>query len=99
MGSAYAPGTAIPGASTVYGFFCTAGGGRCNGLNVNHFATRATSYGDPLWQGPNEQAVFMSWYGRRYADLPHVERRLAPLLQDNGNPGGAAGSELLGCVW
>ena len=89
----------IPGASNIFGFFCTVGGGRCNGLDVNHFYTRATSYGDPLWQGPNHQAVFMSCTGAGTPIYRTWNAGSPRYYKITSNPGGAAGTELLGCVW
>lgn len=99
VGAAYAPGTAIPGASNIYGFFCTVGGGRCNGLDVNHFYSRATSYPDPLWQGPTNEAVFMSCTGAGTPIYRTWNAGSPRFYKITSNPGGAAGVELLGCVW
>jgi hypothetical protein len=99
VGAAYAPNTPIPGASPINGFFCTAGNGKCNGLDVNHFYSRITSYSDPLWIGPNLIAVFMTCNGAGTPIYRTWNAGDPKYYKITSNPGGAAGVELLGCVW
>jgi beta-lactam-binding protein with PASTA domain len=102
VGSAYpanTPSPPFPEPQNINGFFCTAGGGRCNGLNTNHFYSRATSYGDPQWHGPNPIAIFVACHfgGRPIYRTWNAGSPTYYKITDT--PGGAAGVELLGCVW
>ncbi|WP_344081633.1 PASTA domain-containing protein [Luedemannella helvata] len=109
VGQGYAAGTAIPGASFVNGYFCTIGGGRCGGLDVNHFASRFNapySLNGTAWEGPTGLAVFMAscpagsvqiyrtWRGAGTAASPRVYS-----ISSDPNANGAADREALGCVW
>jgi beta-lactam-binding protein with PASTA domain len=99
VGMAYPAGTPIPEPQNINGFFCTAGGGRCEGLNTNHFYTRATSYGNGLFAGPSPAAAFIAC---RFGGRPIYRTWNAGsprLYKITDNPAGAAGVEALGCVW
>jgi hypothetical protein len=103
VGTAYLANTQIPAPRFINGFFCTAGNKRCNGLDVNHFYTAATSYGDPLWNGPNPIATFMNCglglghpiYRTWNAGSP----RFYKITGDQAAALRADGYEQLGCVW
>jgi hypothetical protein len=99
LGQGYAEGTGIPDAASIFGFYCTAGGTKCNGLPTNHFYTRdTTAYQD--WNGPNEIAVFMSSCPAGSNPIYRTWTAGTPRYYDLvvGGPGGSP-NELLGCLW
>lgn len=103
VGGAYRAGEDIPGGRGINGFFCTAGGGRCNGLDVNHFYSRVTSYADPHWQGPSPAATFMDCGTAGTKQIFRVWKDAGGVrlygITDNPGAWGAQDQEMLGCVW
>ena len=102
VGLGYKVGEDVPGAQVINGFTCTAGGGKCNGLDVNHFYTRGGSYKDP-WAGPTPAATFLPCPTAGTTQIYRVWRdvgatRLYGITSDPAS-WGAEDQELLGCVW
>ena len=103
VGAGYKVGATIPGGKPVNGFFCTVGGGRCRGMDTNHFYSLLGAFGEQYWQGPDATATFMDC---GVGGTTHVYRvwkdvgaqRLYSITSDPAS-WGAEDNELLGCVW
>ncbi|KLL11325.1 hypothetical protein FrCorBMG51_11945 [Protofrankia coriariae] len=108
IGRAYAPPGSenLPGARNINGFYCTAGKGRCNGLDVNHFYSYSQigSYSPAdsgPWNGPNLIARFMPCgLGRGERPVWRTWTAGTPRYYNltTTQPAGST-NELLGCVW
>jgi beta-lactam-binding protein with PASTA domain len=100
VGGAYPPGEKISHPSAVNGFSCTSGGGKCNGLDTNHFYSHmGTAY--PGFVGPTSVANFMT------CDVQGT-KPIYRLWRDRGDKrfygigdstAGWEGNEKLECVW
>ncbi len=103
VGYGYKVGEAIPTPQLINGFFCTAGGNKCNGMANNHFYSHQVSYADPYWQGPTQMATFMDCSVPGTLHLYRVwkdvgaERHYSITSDPAG--WGAEDNESLGCVW
>jgi hypothetical protein len=102
VGRGYKVGADIPAPQAINGFYCTVGGGRCEGLDVNHFYSHVGSYPTQYWNGPTATATFMNCSAggtqvfRVWKDVGGSR-----LYSITSSPAswGAQGSESLGCVW
>ncbi|MFC4533084.1 PASTA domain-containing protein [Sphaerisporangium dianthi] len=105
LGTAYPPGTAIPGGRLVYHYTCSAGGGKCRGLDRNEFYSllapgsptvdadfRGEAHAVLMTCGtaPGQRKFWRTWNGGSPRYYQHVASETRPAADD---------SEELGCVW